>query len=54
MRKKKKLDPGQIKVREEKRKRKIEREIRRLEKFSQTLKPIEEMQLPLHIQDQRE
>ncbi|XP_026283938.1 39S ribosomal protein L40, mitochondrial [Frankliniella occidentalis] len=54
LKKRHKLDPGQIRAREEKRKRKLEKEIRRLQKFAQTLKPIEEMQLPLHIQDQRE
>ncbi|KAJ1528701.1 hypothetical protein ONE63_007094 [Megalurothrips usitatus] len=52
LRARKKLDPGQLKLREEKRKRKLEREIRRLAKHAQSLKPIEEMQLPLHIQDQ--
>lgn len=54
LKKRKKLDPGALKAKEEKRKRKIEKEIKRLSKFSLTLKPIEELQLPLHIQDQRE
>ncbi|KAK3923086.1 39S ribosomal protein L40, mitochondrial [Frankliniella fusca] len=54
LKKRVKMDPGQIRLKEEKRKRKLEKEIRRLRKFAQTLKPIEESQLPLHIQDQRE
>lgn len=48
------LDQGVVRAREERKKRKIEKEIKRLQKFSATLKPIEEMQLPLHIQDEYE
>ncbi|XP_034238812.1 39S ribosomal protein L40, mitochondrial [Thrips palmi] len=48
------LDQNTIKVRDERKKRKIEKEIKRLQKFTATLKPIEEQQLPLHIQDEYE
>ena len=54
LKKKRKQDPAQLRAKEERKKRKIEKEIKRLQRFTQTLKPIEEMQLPLQVQDQRE
>lgn len=48
------LDQSTIRVRDERRKRRIEKEIKRLQKFTATLKPIEEMQLPLKVQDEYE
>jgi len=47
LKKKKKMDPAVIKAREEKKKRKIEKSIRRLEKNAKELKPIEELGIPL-------
>lgn len=47
--KKKKLDIQIVKMRVERRIRKIEKEIRRLKKTPKQLKPIEEYQLPPHI-----
>lgn len=41
------MDPAVIKAREEKKKRKIEKSIRRLEKNAKELKPIEELGIPL-------
>ncbi|XP_056637555.1 39S ribosomal protein L40, mitochondrial [Diorhabda sublineata] len=51
LKKKKKLDPAIIKAREERKKRKIEKQIRRLEKNARQLKPIEECEVPLEILD---
>jgi len=47
LKKKKKMDPAIVKAREEKKKRKIEKSIRRLEKNAKELKPIEELGIPL-------
>merc|ERR1711973_188748 len=47
LKKKKKMDPAVIKAREKKKKRKIEKSIRRLEKNAKELKPIEELGIPL-------
>ncbi|KAJ2953410.1 hypothetical protein O0L34_g1000 [Tuta absoluta] len=52
MKKKKKVDPQIVKAREERRKKKIEKQIRRLEKNARQLKPIDEMEVPLHLMDQ--
>ncbi|KAI5635906.1 mitochondrial ribosomal protein l28 domain-containing protein [Phthorimaea operculella] len=52
MKKKKKIDPQIVKAREERRKKKIEKQIRRLEKNARQLKPIDEMEVPLHLMDQ--
>ncbi|KAL0819527.1 hypothetical protein ABMA28_007624 [Loxostege sticticalis] len=52
MKKKKKLDPQIIKAREDRRRKKIEKQIRRLQKNAQQLKPIDEMEVPLHLLDQ--
>lgn len=52
MKKKKKIDPAIVKAREERRRKKIEKQIRRLEKNARQLKPIEEIEPPLHVLDQ--
>lgn len=55
MRKKKRLDPAIEKARLDRRKKKLEKQIRRLQKNSRQLKPIEEVEIPkaLHkIEDQ--
>nr|CAH7769803.1 unnamed protein product [Callosobruchus chinensis] len=54
LKKKKRLDPAIIKAREERKKKKIEKQIRRLEKNAKQLKPIEECEVPLEILDSRE
>lgn len=52
MKKKKKIDPMIIKAREERRRKKIEKQIRRLEKNARQLKPIDEMEVSLDLMDQ--
>ncbi|XP_063628071.1 large ribosomal subunit protein mL40 [Cydia splendana] len=52
MKKKKKIDPAIVKAREERRRKKIEKQIRRLEKNARQLKPIDELEVPLHLMDQ--
>ncbi|KAL9896705.1 mitochondrial ribosomal protein L40 isoform 2-T2 [Glossina fuscipes fuscipes] len=54
LKKKKKLDPQIIKQREDRRKRKLEKQIRRLEKNARQLKPVEELEVPLELIDQKE
>lgn len=49
IKKKKRMDPMIIKAREDRRKRKIEKQIRRLEKNARQLKPIDENELPLQL-----
>ncbi|XP_075982561.1 mitochondrial ribosomal protein L40 [Anticarsia gemmatalis] len=51
MKKKKKIDPAIVKAREERRRKKLEKQIRRLEKNAQQLKPIDEMEVPLDLID---
>ncbi|XP_058796785.1 large ribosomal subunit protein mL40 [Phymastichus coffea] len=47
LKKKKKLDPALIRAKEERRKRKLEKAIRRLEKHTKQLKPIAELNLTI-------
>lgn len=54
MKRKKKLDPAIVRAREEKRKRKIEKQIRRLEKQSRQLKPIDEIEVPFKLIEEKE
>lgn len=54
LKKKKKLDPQIIKQREDRRKRKLEKQIRRLEKNARQLKPIEELEVPLELIDEKQ
>lgn len=49
MRKKKKMDPGITKAREDRKRRKVEKVIRRLEKNEGQLKPIEEVETSLKL-----
>ncbi|XP_034663586.1 39S ribosomal protein L40, mitochondrial [Drosophila subobscura] len=54
LKKKKKLDPQVIKQREDRRKKKIEKQIRRLEKNARQLKPVEELEVPLELIDEKD
>jgi len=49
LKKKKKMDPALIKAREEKKKRRIEKTIRKLEKNSRQIKPVEEIGTPISL-----
>lgn len=51
LKKKKRLDPAVIKAREERKRRKLEKQIRRLQKTERQLKPIDEMEVPVEILD---
>lgn len=53
LRKKKKMDPALIRLREDRKKRRIEKRIRRLEKLSKQLKPISENEIPLKLIDEK-
>ncbi|KAI8424915.1 hypothetical protein MSG28_006833 [Choristoneura fumiferana] len=52
MKKKKKIDPAIVKAREDRRRKKLEKQIRRLEKNARQLKPIDELEVPLHLMDE--
>ncbi|KAF5304929.1 hypothetical protein FQR65_LT00813 [Abscondita terminalis] len=51
LKKKKRLDPAIVKAREDRKKRKLEKQIRKLERNARQLKPIEECEIPLAILD---
>ncbi|XP_064554726.1 large ribosomal subunit protein mL40 [Drosophila montana] len=53
LKKKKKLDPQIIKQREDRKKKKIEKQIRRLERNARQLKPVEELEVPLDLIDDK-
>jgi hypothetical protein len=53
LKKKKKLDPQVIKHREERKRKKLEKQIRRLERNARQLKPIEELEVPLTLLDEK-
>ncbi|KAJ3665989.1 hypothetical protein Zmor_001451 [Zophobas morio] len=53
LKKKKRVDPAVLKAREERKKKKIEKQIRRLEKNARQLKPIEECEVPLSLLDEK-
>ncbi|XP_050297064.1 39S ribosomal protein L40, mitochondrial [Anthonomus grandis grandis] len=53
MKKKKRLDPAVIRAREERKKKKIEKQIRRLEKHARQLKPLSECEVPLVLLDEK-
>ncbi len=53
LKKKKKLDPAIIKQREERKRKKLEKQIRRLEKNARQLKPIDELEVPLNLIDEK-
>jgi len=46
LKKKRKIDPAVLKMREERKKRKMEKQIRKLEAVGQKLKPIDELEVP--------
>jgi len=48
------MDPAVLKAREDRRRKKLEKYIRRLEKNARTLKPIDELETPLNLLDERE
>ncbi|XP_066590711.1 large ribosomal subunit protein mL40-like isoform X1 [Prorops nasuta] len=54
LKKKKKLDPAIVRARVERRKKKVEKEIRRLEKLSKQLKPIDEIEIPSELINMKE
>lgn len=51
MKKKKRIDPAIVKAREERRRKKLEKQIRRLQKNARQLKPIDELEVPLDLLD---
>lgn len=53
MKKKKKIDPAVIKQREDRKRKKLEKQIRRLEKNARQLKPIDELEIPLALIDEQ-
>lgn len=53
LKKKKKLDPAIIRQRDERKRKKLEKQIRRLEKNSRQLKPIDELEVPLELLDEK-
>lgn len=53
LKKKKKIDPAVIKARDERRKKKLEKQIRRLEKNARQLKAIDELEVPLVLIDEK-
>ncbi len=54
LKKKKKIDPAVIKQREERKRKKLEKQIRLLEKNARQLKPIDELEVPLTLIDEKE
>lgn len=49
MKRKRKIDPAVLKAREDRKKKKIEKQIRKLEKNARQLKPLDECEIPLAI-----
>jgi len=54
LKKKKKLDPQVVKQREDRRRKKLEKQIRRLEKNARQLKPIDELEVPMELIDEKD
>ena len=54
LKKKKKIDPAVVRAREERKKKKLEKQIRRLEKYERQLKPVSELEVPTSIVDNYE
>lgn len=54
LKKKKKMDPSLIRARDERRRKKLEKSIRRLEKHARQLKPILDLDLSLAQKEQLE
>lgn len=53
LKKKKKIDPAVVRAREERKKKKLEKQIRRLEKNAKQLKPIGECEVSLTLLDEK-
>lgn len=53
LKKKRKLDPQIVKQREDRKKKKLEKQIRRLERNARQLKPVEELEVPFHLVDEQ-
>lgn len=53
MKKKKKMDPAVIKAREERRKKRLEKSIKKLERNTKQLKPLEEINLPIDLKSEK-
>ncbi|KAK0163983.1 hypothetical protein PV328_002658 [Microctonus aethiopoides] len=53
LKKKKRIDPAVIRHRIERKRRKLEKQIRRLEKVARQFKPIEEMEIPVKLIDEK-
>lgn len=53
LKKKKRIDPQVLKNREDRRRKKLEKQIRRLEKNARQLKPIDELEIPLVLIDEK-
>lgn len=53
LKKKKKLDPAVLKAREERKRKKLEKQIRKLERSEKQLKPIEECEVALTLLDEQ-
>lgn len=54
LKKKKRIDPQVIKGREDRRRKKLEKQIKRLEKNARQLKPIDELEIPLVLIDEKQ
>ncbi|KAL2717133.1 hypothetical protein V1478_012833 [Vespula squamosa] len=54
LKKKKRLDPAIIRQREERKRKKLEKSIRRLQKYAKKLKPINELEIPLYLKTEQE
>ncbi|XP_037072442.1 39S ribosomal protein L40, mitochondrial-like [Pollicipes pollicipes] len=52
LKKKKRIDPAVVRAREERKRRKLEKAIRRLEKGSRQLKPLDELELPRPVRQE--
>ncbi|XP_014205922.1 39S ribosomal protein L40, mitochondrial [Copidosoma floridanum] len=54
LKKKRRIDPGIVRAREERRKRKLEKSIRKLQKTARQLKPIAEIEVPAKLKKELE
>lgn len=54
LKKKRKMDPAVVKAREDRKRKKLEKQIRRLEKNSRQLKPIDDLETPLVLIDEKQ
>ncbi|XP_037949967.1 39S ribosomal protein L40, mitochondrial [Teleopsis dalmanni] len=53
LKKKKKVDPAVVKAREERRRKRLEKQIRRLEKNARQLKPVDELEVPMDLIEEK-